>query len=118
MSKSRSNVPVTIFFLCGSVPGKFWLRQFHFLRYASFYLVFIPIERFFYIYWSREATTTLLKLVNGIIFYFLFFSYCCALINKALARKKRNIFVLDIIVNFNLNINTILDRINLSQIIL
>lgn len=86
-------------------------------RYASFYLVFIPIERFFYIYWSREATT-LLKLVNGIIFYFLFFSYCCALINKALARKKRNIFVLDIIVNFNLNINTILDRINLSQIIL
>ena len=45
-------------------------------RYASFYLVFIPIERFFYIYWSREATTTLLKLVNGIIFYFLFFSYC------------------------------------------
>ena len=87
-------------------------------RYASFYLVFIPIERFFYIYWSREATTTLLKLVNGIIFYFLFFSYCCALINKALARKKRNIFVLDIIVNFNLNINTILDRINLSQIFL
>ena len=96
-------------------------------RYASFYLVFIPIERFFYIYWSREATTTLLKLVNGIIFYFLFFSYCCALIKKslpdeqelkALARKKRNIFVLDIIVNFNLNINTILDRINLSQIIL
>ena len=70
-------------------------------RYASFYLVFIPIERFFYIYWSREATTTLLKLVN-----------------KALARKKSNIFVLDIIVNFNLNINTILDRINLSQIIL
>lgn len=45
-------------------------------------------------------------------------SDCCALINKALARKKRNIFVLDIIVNFNLNINTILDRINLSQIIL
>ena len=36
-------------------------------RYASFYLVFIPIERFFYIYWSREATTTLLKLVTGSI---------------------------------------------------
>lgn len=63
-------------------------------RYASFYLVFIPIERFFYIYWSREATTTLLKLVNGIIFYFLFFSYCCALINKALAKKKKEYFCL------------------------
>lgn len=51
-------------------------------------------RKIFYIYWSREATTTLLKLVNGIIFYFLFFSYCCALINKALARKKKEYFCL------------------------
>ena len=71
MSKSRSNVPVTIFFLCGSVPGKFGYANF-LVQICQLYLVFIPIERFFYIYWSREATT-LLKLVNGIIFYFLFF---------------------------------------------
>ena len=80
MSKSRSNVPVTIFFLCGSVPGKFWLRQFPCTDMPAFILSSFN-RKIFYIYWSREAATTLLKLVNGIIFYFLFF-FLLLCINK------------------------------------